>query len=193
MTASPEFGPRQRTREPLARGHVAYRRLCLGALALLGVLALGVFSHAAPADATYGHLPLAEPVTPFTVQRLASLPPQPWLAGHRGLDLEADIGQPVSAPASGVVIYVGFVVDRPVLSIRHDQGLVSSFEPLDSAVGVGDIVSKGDGIGTVADAGHHCAASPCVHWGLRLDGAYVDPLDYLEGFGPIRLLPSAYD
>jgi len=30
-----------------------------------------------------------------------------------------------------------------------------------------------------------------VHWGLRLDGVYVDPLDYLEGFGPVRLLPEA--
>ena len=177
----------------MPRVPVAYRRLSLGGLALLGVLALGVFTDAAPADATLRRIPFAEPVTPFTVQRLASLPPQPWLAGHRGLDLDADIGQPVSAPASGVVIYVGFVVDRPVLSIRHDQGLVSSFEPLDSAVAVGDIVAEGDVIGTVADAGHHCATSPCAHWGLRLDGAYVDPLDYLEGFGPIRLLPSGYD
>lgn len=152
-----------------------------------------MFSGSAPADAASGHLLLSAPVTPFTVQRLASLPQQPWLAGHRGLDLDADIGQPVTAPSAGVVTYVGLVVDRPVLSIRHDQGLMSSFEPIDSTLVVGDIVAKDHVIGMVASSGHHCATGPCVHWGLRLDGAYVDPLDYLRGFGPVRLLPLVND
>lgn len=193
MTASLKLESKRRTRGPTRLGPTTHQRASLGALALLAFLELAVFTDAAPADAASGRLLLSAPVTPCTVQRLASLPQQPWLAGHRGLDLDADIGQPMSAPAAGVVTYVGFVVDRPVLSIRHDQGLVSSFEPLDSAVAVGDIVAKGDVIGTVADAGHHCATSPCAHWGLRLDGAYVDPLDYLEGFGPIRLLPVGND
>jgi murein DD-endopeptidase MepM/ murein hydrolase activator NlpD len=132
-------------------------------------------------------------VAPFAVERLASLPRQPWLAGHRGLDLAAEAGEPVAAPAIGVVTYVGFVVDRPVVSIRHAQGLVSSFEPVDSTVAVGDIVARGQTIGTVADAPLHRVRRQCVHWGVRLDGAYVDPLDYLEGFGPIRLLPTGDD
>jgi len=177
----------------MPQGSVAYRGLSLGALASLAVLALGVFTDAAPADATLSSLFLSAPVTPFTVQRLASLPQQPWLAGHRGLDLDAGVGAPVTAPATGVVTYVGFVVDRPVVSIRHDQGLVSSFEPVDYIVGVGDVVAKGESIGTVAASPHHCTKRECVHWGLRLDGAYVDPLDYLAGFGPIRLLPSGFN
>ncbi len=68
---------------------------------------------------------------------------------------------------------------------------MSSFEPVDSMAAVGDIVTRGQPIGTVATTPHHCAKRQCVHWGVRLDGAYVDPLDYLEGFGEIRLLPPS--
>lgn len=105
------------------------------------------------------------------------------------MDLKAIVGAPVTAPADGVVSYVGFVVDRPVISIRHDQGLVTSLEPVDSTLAVGDTVVRGQTVGVVADAQRHCGQKACVHWGLRLNGTYVDPLDYLEGFGPIGLLP----
>jgi murein DD-endopeptidase MepM/ murein hydrolase activator NlpD len=165
---------------------------------MLAVLLTGVFTgalraEAFPAYSPTGRVVLSAPVAPFVVQRLASLPRQPWFAGHRGLDLAADAGKPVTAPTAGVVTYVGFVVDRPVISIRHDQGLVSSFEPLDPAVVLGDVIAKGQTIGTVADTPLHCARHQCVHWGLRLNGAYVDPLDYLDRFGPIRLLPPDGD
>ncbi len=172
---------------------VLHQRVFLGALAALVVMSIGVFTDAPPANAVPDRLVLSAPITPFAVERLTSLPQQPWLAGHRGLDLDAHVGEPITAPATGVVTFVGFVVDRPVISIRHDQGLVSSFEPVDSTAVVGDIVARGKTIGTVTDARDHCARSQCVHWGLRLDGTYVDPLDYLEGFGPIRLLPASGD
>ncbi|NYI41847.1 M23 family metallopeptidase [Demequina lutea] len=170
-----------------------HRHAFLGALAVLAALSIGVLACAHPADAATRRVALSAPVAPFTVQRLASLPPQPWLAGHRGVDLAADTGERVTAPATGVVTYVGFVVDRPVVSIRHVQGLVSSFEPVDSTAVVGDIIARGQTIGTVADTPLHCVRRQCVHWGLRLNGTYVDPLDYLEGFGPVRLLPTDGD
>ena len=193
MTAGPGIVPKRRACGPSRQALPPHRHALLGALAVLAVLLIGVFADAPRADAVTGRLVLSAPVAPFTVERLASLPAQPWLAGHRGLDLAADVGEPVTAPASGVVTYVGFVVDRPVVSIRHDQGLVSSFEPVDSTAVVGDIVARGQAIGTVAKTPLHCAQRQCVHWGVRLDGAYVDPLDYLEGFGPIRLLPADDD
>lgn len=193
MTASPRIEPTRRACGPSRQAALRTRRALLGALAVLTCVAVGVFADAPRADAVTGRLVLSAPVAPFTVERLASLPQRPWLAGHRGLDLAADVGEPVTAPASGVVTYVGFVVDRPVVSIRHDQGLVSSFEPVDSTAVVGDIVARGQAIGTVAKTPLHCGWRQCVHWGLRLDGTYVDPLDYLEGFGMIRLLPADDD
>lgn len=189
MTVSLGFGSRRQAQVQLPFAPVARRRAFLFALAALAFLSIAVFTSGSRADAVPVRPLLSAPVVPFSVERLASLPQKPWLAGHRGLDLDANIGAPVTSPATGVVSYVGFVVDRPVLSIRHDQGLVSSFEPIDSTAVVGDIVARGEAIGTVAEAPHHCARSACLHWGLRLSGEYVDPLDYLEGFGPIRLLP----
>jgi murein DD-endopeptidase MepM/ murein hydrolase activator NlpD len=193
MTASPRIEPKRRACGTSRQAALRTWRALLGALAVLAVLSIGVFAEAPRADAIPGRLALSAPMAPFAVERLASLPAQPWLAGHRGLDLAADVREPVTSPAAGVVTYVGFVVDRPVVSIRHDQGLVSSFEPVDSTAVVGDIVARGQPIGTAAGTPLHCGWRQCVHWGLRLDGTYVDPLDYLEGFGAIRLLPADDD
>lgn len=105
------------------------------------------------------------------------------------MDLSAVTAGEVKAPAAGVVSFSGVVVDRPVISIRHANGFVSSFEPVTATVEVGTSVRKGQAIGTVANVRGHCAPAVCVHWGLRLNGTYVDPVDYLEGYGPVRLLP----
>lgn len=163
----------------------------MAAVASLTVLSIAALTGAPPARAANESPVLSAPLEPLAVERLASLPQRPWLAGHRGLDLSARVGQPVGAPAAGVVTFVGFVVDRPVLSIRHSQGLVSSFEPIDSELAVGDTVDRGQLVGTVATVQRHCSPKTCLHWGVRLGGMYVDPLDYLEGFGPVTLLPSA--
>jgi len=190
MTVSPPHESKQYSCRSGPRAFAARRRALLAVLAVMTIATFGALADGPRAAATADRLVVAAPVAPFAVQRSASLPSQPWLAGHRGVDLAATAGEPVTAPATGVITFVGFVVDRPVVSIRHDQGLVSSFEPVDSTAAVGDVIMRGDVIGTVADAPLHCVWRQCVHWGLRLDGAYVDPLDYLEGFGPIRLLPA---
>ncbi|HWV49364.1 MAG TPA: M23 family metallopeptidase, partial [Microbacterium sp.] len=105
--------------------------------------------------------------------------------GHRGIDIVAE-GE-VRAPADGVVAFVGTVVDRPLVTIDHGGGLVTTFEPVAAVVSSGQEVSAGDVIGTVSTGGH--AASGTMHVGLRVHGAYVDPMMM---FGPIEraiLLP----
>ncbi len=114
-------------------------------------------------------------------------PAQRWLSGHRGADLEADPGDPVRAPAGGIVSFVGTIVDRPVIVIDHGSGLLSSFEPVRSTLAVGAIVSTNDEIGMVG-TGAHCDAR-CLHWGLRLDGEYIDPLLTIIDTRPSILLP----
>ncbi|WP_243730474.1 M23 family metallopeptidase [Nesterenkonia salmonea] len=59
------------------------------------------------------------------------------------------------SPADSVVSFSGGVVDREVLSINHGGGYVSSFEPVASALEVGDTVTEGDIIATLStyDAG----------------------------------------
>lgn len=113
---------------------------------------------------------------------------QPWLSGHRGVDLAARAGDPVHSPAAGTVSFVGWVVDRNVLTILHPDGVRSSFEPLDSPMTVGAAVTAGQVIGTVA-AGPHCAPVECLHWGVRVGEDYVNPLQFVLDLRPSVLLP----
>lgn len=115
-------------------------------------------------------------------------PDKPWLSGHRGVDLitESDAAT-LTSPAGGTVSFAGVVVDRPVITIDHGGGLKSSFEPVSSSLSAGASVAAGDVIGTV-QAGH-CAGVPCVHWGVRQDGNYVNPLGFFLDLRPSILLP----
>lgn len=114
-------------------------------------------------------------------------PAQRWLAGHRGADLAARVGNTVLAPAGGIVSYAGIVVDRPVLVIDHGSGLKSSFEPVRTDLVPGSIVSAREEIG-IMSIGAHCS-NRCLHWGLRLDGQYIDPLLTIRDDRPSILLP----
>lgn len=114
-------------------------------------------------------------------------PAQRWLAGHRGVDLAGPPGQEVTAPSSGIVSYVGRIVDRPVLVIDHGSGLLTSLEPVRSTLVVGSIVGAGDEVGIIG-TGAHCDGR-CLHWGLRLDGQYIDPLLTIRDTRPSILLP----
>jgi murein DD-endopeptidase MepM/ murein hydrolase activator NlpD len=116
-------------------------------------------------------------------------PPQPWAAGHRGVDLTAIVGATVRAPAAGVVAFAGSVAGRGVVTIVHADGLRSSLEPVSATVAVGDRVDAGAPIGTVSAETSHCAPDACVHWGVRRGLDYLDPLLLLPGAGPIVLLP----
>ena len=80
-------------------------------------------------------------------------PPTPYSAGHRGIDIGATAGASVVAPTDGVVHFVGVVVDRPVVSIRHPGGLISSFEPVESDLAEGETVARGEQIGTLVHGG----------------------------------------
>ena len=122
------------------------------------------------------------------VLRAFDPPDKPWMSGHRGVDLEAaHDGVPVTAPESGTVSFVGMVVDRPVITIDHGNGLRSSFEPVHSTLATGDSVAKGQAIGTVL-AGH-CGGLPCVHWGVRRGEDYLNPLEFVLDLRPSILLP----
>jgi murein DD-endopeptidase MepM/ murein hydrolase activator NlpD len=116
-------------------------------------------------------------------------PPQPWMAGHRGVDLVPAAGDVVVAAGAGVVRFAGVVVDRPVVSITHANGLVTTYEPVAPLVAAGQTVARGQAIGRMI-AGHAGCVAPCLHWGLRDGSSYVDPMS-LIGRARVRLLPSA--
>lgn len=129
------------------------------------------------------------PVAPLEVHRGFQPPPTPWAAGHRGVDLAGENEQPVHASAAGTVLYADYLADRGVVSIRHDSGWLTSYEPVRAEVTEGQQVEAGELLGVLDGVHRDCRSSaPCLHWGARLWGQYVDPL-WLLGLGDIRLLP----
>lgn len=127
--------------------------------------------------------------TPRLVRRFDP-PPQPWLPGHRGVDLAATPGAVVRSAGAGMVLFAGMVAGRPVLTVGHIDGLRTTYEPVQPTVETGVRVEAGAPIGTLL-AGHlGCPAVACLHWGLRRGDEYLDPLALL-GLGRVRLLPIA--
>lgn len=144
---------------------------------------------AGPANPATGFvLPLPPPpvvLAPFDP------PPDRYAAGHRGVDLAAAPGTVVVAAGPGRVVFAGTVVDRGVVSIEHEGGLRTTYEPVTATLPAGAVVAAGTPIGTL-DAGHpRCAPATCLHWGARLsDGTYLDPMALLRPWA-VRLWPWA--
>ena len=111
-----------------------------------------------------------------------------WGAGHRGVDLAGDVGQPVHAVAAGTVSHVGVVAGRGTVSVLHPSGIRSTYEPVDPSVRVGQVVPRGAALGVLATAGSHCTPATCLHLGALRGRSYLDPLLLLVG-GRVRLLP----
>jgi len=152
------------------------------------VLALALLPLAA-ASATESSTELWEwPVeAPHPIVRPYLAPETPYSSGHRGIDIDAGSLADVLAPVDGVVHFSGVVVDRPVLSILHDGGLISSYEPVSSSLSRGDAVVRGQVVGEV-QAGH--CSERCLHFGVRRHGEYVSPLNYLGVIPRAILLPT---
>ena len=124
---------------------------------------------------------------PHPLVRPYIAPENPYSSGHRGIDIDVGSADTVRAPTTGVVHFTGTVVDRPVLSLRHPGGLITSYEPVTSTLARGDVVIQGQVIGKVQEG--HCLR-PCLHFGVRLNGDYVSPLNYLSTTPRAILLPT---
>jgi murein DD-endopeptidase MepM/ murein hydrolase activator NlpD len=128
------------------------------------------------------------PVGSPQVVRRFDPPAQPWLAGHRGVDLAAPPGTPVRAAGAGTVVFAGVIAGRGVVSVAHPGGLRTTYEPVASSMHPGDTVTGGQALGTLQGGHPGCPVAACLHWGLRRGADYLDPLALL-GRGPVRLLP----
>ena len=160
------------------------------------VIASTLFAASPAAMATSVHAAEGASITwvwpvspPRMIVRPYIAPPTPYAAGHRGIDVgtDPDAEPLVFAPDDGVVHFAGVVVDRPVLSIRHRGGLISSFEPVTTELVAGSVVSRGEKVGVLQPG--HCSR-PCLHFGVRLHGEYLSPLGYLGGIPHSVLLPT---
>ena len=108
--------------------------------------------------------------------------------GHRGADLAGTPGQAVLAARAGTVVFAGPVAGRGVVSVEHEDGLRTTYEPVRPAVRAGATVAVGAVLGAL-EPGHRGCAGTCLHWGVRRDHLnYLDPLVLLRPTR-VRLLP----
>ena len=123
------------------------------------------------------------------ITRGFSPPVHDWLPGHRGVDLRAQAGQIVRAPANGIVTFAGDLAGRGVVVLKHGP-LRSTYEPVASDLVVGDFVTRGDQIGWLKCGASHCCTGSrvnCLHWGLLRGKQYLNPLSKVDFH--VRLLP----
>jgi hypothetical protein len=109
------------------------------------------------------------------------------------VDYEVTLGQGVFAPANATVSFAGLVVDRPVLSLSHNGQVVSAFEPVCSALNVGEQVVAGELVAEVCEPEQdyvpHCNDKLCLHFSVRRNGEYLSPLWFTGQLSPSVLLP----
>ncbi|GAB3563691.1 M23 family metallopeptidase [Amycolatopsis endophytica] len=149
------------------------------------------------ADPTATTLPVREreprfgwPLSPRpTVVRAFQAPSGPYGPGHRGVDLAAAPGQQVLAAGPGVVVFAGMVAGRGVISVDHDGGLRTTYEPVTPTVPAGTQVWQGQPIGLVVPGHPGCPADACLHWGVRRGEEYLNPLALIRTESRIRLKP----
>lgn len=171
VTSITRMGRRHRDRRRLARLHSRRYLRLLQAAAVLATVA--VLSGAARLPDAHG--PWVWPVEGARqITDRFHAPAHDYGPGHRGIDLKAAIGTAVRAPADGVVAFRGVVVDRPLITIDHGGGIVTTFAPVTSTLNPGSVVAVGEEIGIVGTGGHSPAGE--MHLGVRWRDVYINPL-----------------
>lgn len=157
----------------LGRGGVAVAALALalGGLGLSVPGGLRLVAAASPGDTV-------RPV-PGEVVAEFDPPDRPYGPGRRGARLAADTGELVRAARGGTVVFAGSVAGTPWVSVDHGGGLRTSYGPVDPRVRAGERVAAGDPLGRLTGEGGG------LHWGARVDGAYIDPLGLLHAWRPV--------
>ena len=105
---------------------------------------------------------------------------------HTGVDLRANIGTPILAPADGVVKFTTYNQNSGygnVLSLIHNYGFESSYAHLQNkpAVKEGQFVKKGDLIAYSGNSG--MSTGPHLHYEVKFIGRTLDPEPFLRWRG----------
>lgn len=99
---------------------------------------------------------------------------------HKGVDVGAPSGTPVVAAAGGTVVISQYSSSAGnYIMISHGGGVYTVYMHLSSlGVSKGTAVSRGDRIGAVGSTGY--STGPHLHFGIRINGGYVNPLNYVR-------------
>lgn len=97
---------------------------------------------------------------------------------HRGTDLRAKTGTPVYASNSGIVrLAQNLFYSGNIVIVDHGNGIFTNYAHLSKIqVRAGQHIARGDQIGLSGATGR--VSGPHLHWGVKINGAYVDPMQF---------------
>ncbi|MEW6732494.1 MAG: peptidoglycan DD-metalloendopeptidase family protein [Acidobacteriota bacterium] len=95
---------------------------------------------------------------------------------HKGIDIAAPQGKPISAAAAGRVVFAGWQGGYgKTLLIEHQDGYLTRYAHADQLlVSPGEMVQVGQQIATIGSTGH--ATGPHLHFEVIKDNNHVNPL-----------------
>jgi len=98
---------------------------------------------------------------------------------HRGTDFRAKAGTPVYASNFGIVrLAKNLFYSGNIVIVDHGKGIFTNYAHLSKTqVIAGQHVARGDQIGLSGATGR--VSGPHLHWGVKINGSYVDPLQFL--------------
>jgi murein DD-endopeptidase MepM/ murein hydrolase activator NlpD len=102
-----------------------------------------------------------------------------WGRLHAGVDIAIPSGTPIHAAAAGRVVIAGWVGGYGNYTCIQHAGALSTCYGHQTSIGVsvGQSVSQGQVIGSSGCTGH--CFGPHVHFETRINGAPVNPMNYL--------------
>jgi murein DD-endopeptidase MepM/ murein hydrolase activator NlpD len=130
---------------------------------------------------------------PRVTSRFASSRKHPILGyarAHNGVDYSAGTGAPVVSVAPGVVTLAGWTGGGGrTVKVRHPNGYETEYLHLSAiSVRAGSRVGQGDLVGRVGQTG--LATGPHLHYGLKKNGRYVNPIVEHRNMPPGEPVPA---
>jgi murein DD-endopeptidase MepM/ murein hydrolase activator NlpD len=154
------------------------RRLVPIGLSVVLLAATGAFAPSSAAGLDRWLRPV-----PGRVARPFQAPRTRFGRGHLGVDFAAEPRTPVRVAGPGTVVFAGVVAGARHVVVEHAGGLRTSYSFLASVrVRTGQVLRRGAVVGSSGGRGPN-HASGVVHFGLRIAGAYVDPMQLFSAAG----------
>lgn len=109
-----------------------------------------------------------------------SSPTEGASSNHKGIDIGASSGSDIVAPADGTVTISTYSYSAGnYIMINHGGGVSTVYMHCSKLlVSVGETVKKGQVIAKVGSTGY--STGPHLHFGVRVNGAYVNPSQYVS-------------